>query len=76
LNDSVLDVMRRTHLYEKIGEDHLFRNVAKALEKIHEPAHRNSQEKECPLLTIRFKGLTVSPAQHKHPEGEKSKPTH
>jgi MFS superfamily sulfate permease-like transporter len=76
LNDSVLDVMRRTHLYEKIGEDHLFRNVAKALEKIHEPAHRNSQEKECPLLTIRFKGLTVSPAQQKHPEGEKSKPTH
>ena len=76
LNDSVLDVMRRTHLYEKIGEDHLFRNVAKAIEKIHEPAHRNSQEKECPLLTICFKGLTVSPDQHKHPEGEKSKPTH
>jgi len=76
LNDSVLDVMRRTHLYEKIGEDHLFRNVAKAIEKIHEPAHRNSQEKECPLLTICFKGSTVSPAQRKHPEGEKSKPTH
>ena len=76
LNDSVLDVMRRTHLYEKIGEDHLFRNVAKAIEKIHEPAHRNSQEKECPLLTICFKGSTVSPAQRKHPEGEKSKTTH
>jgi MFS superfamily sulfate permease-like transporter len=71
LNDSVLDVMRRTHLYEKIGEDHLFRNVAKAIEKIHEPAHRNSQEKECPLLTICFKGLTVSPTERTHPEGEK-----
>ncbi len=58
LNDSVLDVMRRTHLYEKIGEDHLFRNVDKALEKIHEPAHRNSQEKECPLLTVCFKQTT------------------
>ena len=76
LNDSVLDVMRRTHLYEKIGEDHLFRNVDKAIEKIHEPAHRNSQEKECPLLTVRFKGLTVSPTQREHPEGEKSKTTH
>jgi MFS superfamily sulfate permease-like transporter len=75
LNDSVLDVMRRTHLYEKIGEDHLFRNVDKALGKIHEPAHRNSQEKECPLLTVCFKGLTVSPTQPKHPEGEKSKTT-
>src|SRR4030066_858893 len=58
LNDSVLDVMRRTHLYEKIGEDHLFRNVDKAIEKIHEPAHRNSQEKECPLLTVCFKQTT------------------
>src|SRR4030043_42014 len=76
LNDSVLDVMRRTHFYEKIGEDHLFRNVAQEIEKIHEPAHRNSQEKECPLLTICFKGLTVSPAQRKRPEGKKSKPTH
>jgi len=72
LNDSVLDVMRRTHLYEKIGEDHLFRNVDKALAKIHGPAHRNSHEKECPLLTVCFKGLTVSPTQRKHPEGEKS----
>jgi len=75
LNDSVLDVMRRTHLYEKIGEDHLFRNVDKALAKIHEPAHRNSQEKECPLLTVCFKESTVSPTQPKHPEGEKSKTT-
>ena len=58
LNDSVLDVMKRTHLYEKIGEDHLFRNVDKAIEKIHEPAHRNSQEKECPLLTVCFKQTT------------------
>jgi SulP family sulfate permease len=72
LNDSVLDVMRRTHLYEKIGEDHLFRNVAVAIEKIHEPAHRNSQEKECPLLTVCFKRSTGSPAQPKRPEGEKS----
>ena len=58
LNDSVLDVLRRTHLYEKIGEDHLFRNVAEAIEKIQEPAHRNSQEKECPLATVCFKQTT------------------
>src|SRR4030042_394849 len=71
LNDSVLDVMRRTHLYEKIGEDHLFRTVAGAIEKIHEPAHRNSQEKECPLLTVCFRGLPVSPTRPKRPEGAK-----
>lgn len=67
LNDSVLDVMRRTHLYEKIGEDHLFRNVAFAIEKIHEPAHRNSTEKDCPLIKVCFKGLTVAPEIKRKP---------
>lgn len=75
LNDSVLDVMRRTHLYEKIGEDHLFRSVAMAMEKIHEPAHSNFQENECPLIEVSFKGLPVSPTVKRHPiilEGPKS----
>ena len=30
LNDDVLDVLRRTRLYERIGEDHLFRSVTQA----------------------------------------------
>lgn len=75
LNDSVLDVMMRTHLYEKIGEDHLFRSVAMAMEKIHEPAHSNSQENECPLIEVCFKGLSVSPTVKRRPiilEGPKS----
>lgn len=52
LNDSILDVMRRTHLYEKIGDNHMFRNVQMALQAIHAKAHENSQEKECPLLKV------------------------
>jgi sulfate permease, SulP family len=67
LNDSILDVLRRTHLYEKIGEDHLFRNVAFAVEKIHEQTHRNSTEKECPLIKVCFKGLAVAPEIKRKP---------
>jgi hypothetical protein len=52
LNDSVLDAMRRTGLYEKIGEDHLFRNVAMAIEGVHAKTHFDSKEMECPLLAV------------------------
>ncbi|MEW6235075.1 MAG: SulP family inorganic anion transporter [Candidatus Omnitrophota bacterium] len=52
LNDAILDVMKRTHLFEKIGEDHLFRNVQAALQSIHAKAHVDSQEKVCPLLEV------------------------
>ena len=60
-NDSILDVLRRTHLYDRIREDHLFRNVAFAIDSIYESTHRNSIEKDCPLMKVCFKGLEVSP---------------
>jgi anti-anti-sigma factor len=52
LNDSVLDVMRRTGLYDKIGEDHLFRNASNAVEGMHAKTHVDSKERECPLLAV------------------------
>lgn len=52
LNDSILDVMKRTHLYDKVGDDHMFRNVTSALQGIHAKAHVHSKEKKCPLLTV------------------------
>ena len=55
LNDSVLDVIRRTGLYDQIGEDHLFRNTKQAIETIHEKAHQDSEEEECPLIHVRYK---------------------
>ncbi|MBD3402732.1 STAS domain-containing protein [candidate division GN15 bacterium] len=60
LNDAVLDVMRRTLLYEKIGEDHLFRNATRALEAIHDEAHRGSDESPCPLFKVRFIGFKAA----------------
>ncbi len=52
LNDSVLGTMRRTGLYDLIGEDHLFRNATMAVAAIHGPAHVHSEEKECPLQKV------------------------
>lgn len=52
LNDSVLDVLRRTHLFEKIGEDHLFRNVDRAIAALHKKTHIGSDEKVCPLVEV------------------------
>ncbi|MFW5740030.1 MAG: SulP family inorganic anion transporter, partial [Myxococcota bacterium] len=61
LNDDVIDVLRRTRLYERIGEDHLFRNVASAVEALHGPTHRGSDEETCPLLQAQIEGLPVTP---------------
>jgi len=52
LNDSVLDVLRRTHLYETIGEDHLYRNATRAVNGVHTQAHLGSDEDPCPLKEV------------------------
>ncbi len=68
LNDNVLQVLHRTGLDELIGRQHLFRSVASALESIWEPAHYQCEEGECPLVTVRFRGLTVAPTVPRRPE--------
>lgn len=61
LNDSVMDVLKRTHLYEKIGEDHFFGSVSHAVEKIHRGRCIKSPEYQCPLIHPKIKGLAVAP---------------
>ncbi len=61
LNDVVLDCLTRTHLYDKIGEDHIFGNVALALWSFWEHAHKRSTEERCPLVDVCFKGVAVDP---------------
>ncbi len=72
LNDQVLDVMKRTHLYAKIGEDHLYRNVAWAIEACHEKSHQGSGETICPLTRVCFKGLPTAAAARKDPMSHSS----
>jgi sulfate permease, SulP family len=54
LNDSTIDVMKRTHLYDSIGAHNFFRNASLALATIHAAAHRRSSEEHCPLLETRL----------------------
>jgi MFS superfamily sulfate permease-like transporter len=49
---NILDVMKRTYLYEKIGREHFFPTQAVAVESIHKEAHEDTDEGECPLSTF------------------------
>ncbi|WP_321404685.1 SulP family inorganic anion transporter [Maridesulfovibrio sp.] len=51
VNESVMDVLARTHLLEKIGKDHVFADTDSALCKTHAQAHHDGTESDCPLTT-------------------------
>jgi len=51
VNEAVMTVLKRTHLPEKIGENHIFATMEKAINNVHADAHRESREEICPLLT-------------------------
>ncbi len=67
LNNSVLDTMRRTGLYEKIGTDHLFRTVNLAIGHVWDKAHHESDEKLCPLAMHPFRKYPVAKSVKKDP---------
>ena len=52
INRSVLNVLKRTHLIVKIGEDHIYPTVEEAISAIHDQTHRGGEEKNCPLNTV------------------------
>jgi MFS superfamily sulfate permease-like transporter len=52
LKDRIMAVIKRTHLYEKIGSDHIFRTETQAVSAMYSMAHANSAEKECPLMKV------------------------
>lgn len=52
LNDNVLDTMRRTGLLARIGEDSVYRNVARAVDAVWHTAHEDSDERQCPLKVV------------------------
>ncbi|MBW1773840.1 MAG: STAS domain-containing protein, partial [Deltaproteobacteria bacterium] len=51
MKKNVLDVMKRTYLYEKIGKEYFYPSEAVAVESIYKMTHRHTEEKECPLIT-------------------------
>ena len=52
VNESVMAVLERTHLLEKIGRDHVYPTMETAICATHESAHRDGDEDNCPLTTV------------------------
>ena len=60
VNESVMDVLERTHLIERIGRDHIYSTMERAIRAVHAHAHHNGDEERCPLTTIcRAERITV-----------------
>ena len=49
INDTVMKVLVRTHLSNKIGTDHVYPTMEDALRQIHPPVHSEEEMKLCPL---------------------------
>lgn len=52
LKENALAVIKRTHLYEKIGEDNIFPTRVRAVATVFDAAHEGSDEQQCPLLIV------------------------
>lgn len=52
VNDTVMAILDRSGLLDKLGRDHLYANMEQALCSVHaDTAHRESTEARCPLTT-------------------------
>jgi len=52
VNEAVMRVFKRTHVLEKVGEDHIFPTMEQAICTVHDHIHRNGDETECPLTSV------------------------
>jgi sulfate permease, SulP family len=51
-NRAVLGVLKRTHLLTKIGEDHFYPTIDKAIKRVHKLTHNEMEEEACPLTSV------------------------
>jgi SulP family sulfate permease len=52
VNETVARVIKQTHLREKIGEDHIFPTMEKAISGIYVKTHKEGEEEVCPLMVV------------------------
>ncbi|BBO86313.1 hypothetical protein DSCO28_68790 [Desulfosarcina ovata subsp. sediminis] len=50
VNETVMEVFNRTHFLAKIGEDHIYPTLEKGIVAVHQSAHENNPDANCPLL--------------------------
>ncbi|MBN2244007.1 MAG: response regulator [Acidobacteria bacterium] len=51
-NEEVVDTLKRSHLYEKIGKNHIFITLVEAVDRIWPAIHDKSDEAACPLIRV------------------------
>jgi len=49
---SVMRVLKRTHLYARIGADHFYPSMKSAISAIHAQTHTGGHEANCPLTSV------------------------
>lgn len=52
VNEVVMEVLKRTHLLEKVGKENIYPTMERAVCAVQEHAHMESEEKDCPLTTV------------------------
>ncbi|MDM8537355.1 SulP family inorganic anion transporter [Desulfobacterales bacterium HSG17] len=52
VNESVMAVLERTHLIDRIGRDHIYPTMEKAICSVHTHTHHEEEEMSCPLTTV------------------------
>ena len=52
VNESVIRVLERTHLIERIGRDRIFPTMEWAVRAVFDEAHANGHEETCPLAGV------------------------
>ncbi len=65
LSDHVVDVLKRSHLFERIGAENVFATLERAIAAIYVPAHRDGAENDCPFRGIVPRLVELS----LHPDG-------
>jgi len=51
-NEEVVDTLKRSHLYQKIGEDHIFITLVQAVDSVWAKVHEDADEAPCPLVEV------------------------
>jgi len=52
VNETVMNVFKNTHLLEKIGTDHIYSTMEKAVCSVYDQTHTDNTEEMCPLRTV------------------------
>jgi len=61
VNESVMKVLRRTHFLEKLGEDHIYSTMERAVSIIHGRTHTKEEAESCPLISPGRRSVTGTP---------------